>query len=132
MMMFVATASAGNADEPGSLVIIETLEARAAAGVKVRVILDQDEPAAPYKSGIINHPLVKRLGDAGITVKLDTPSILLHSKFFVVDEAAVVLGSHNLTKASMTETHEVSVLLEGSTPAKAFAQRFDTLWTSLP
>ena len=132
MMMFVATATDGDADGPGPLAVVAAVEARAAAGVKVRVILDRDEPSAPYESEVINRPLVKRLRDKGIAVKLDTPSVLLHSKFFVVDEAAVVVGSHNLTRSSMHEIHEVSVLLEAPALARAFAQRFDALWTSLP
>lgn len=132
MMMFLATASADAPHALGSLAVVEALEARAAAGVKVRVILDRDEPAAPYKSEVINRPLVKRFVAAGIGVKMDAPSTLLHSKFFVIDEAAVVVGSHNLTRAAMTEAHEVSVLLECPELAATFSGRFDTLWESLP
>ena len=132
LAIFLATAPTTGEPESHSMAVIQALEARAAAGVSVRVILDRDEPDAPYLSRVINSAVARRLRDAGVEVKRDEPAVLLHSKFLVADEASVLVGSHNLTRASMSATHEVSVRIDNATVAKSFADRFDALWSSLP
>ncbi len=128
MAFFVATASAGDSKQAGSAAIIQALEERAAAGVNVRVILDRDTPGDPYRSTVINSPLVKRLRNAGIAVKQDDPSTLLHSKFLVSDKASVCVGSHNLTSTSIRDIYELSVHLNSGIVAQAFSTRFENIW----
>lgn len=128
LIMFLGTATPSNDSGPGSLPLIEALEARAAAGVSVQVILDRDEADDPFHSEDINKPLVNRLKAAGVDVKFDEPQTLLHSKFFVIDDTSVIVGSHNLTRTSFTQTHEVSVYLKSPEVATTFIDRFDILW----
>jgi PLD-like domain len=130
LAFFVATASRPPTG-PGSADIIETLEARAAAGVRVRVVLDRDRPSDPYMSHQINQPIFERLQASGISVRHDAPEKLLHSKFLVADDAAVIVGSHNLTSSSIAHTHELGLRLNGKAVAESFATRFDDLWARL-
>lgn len=132
LVMFLATASRDPATGTGSADIIDALEARVAAGVAVRVIVDRDRPGDPYRSGAINAPLIARLRAAGASVKQDVRETLLHSKFLVVDRQRAIVGSHNLTTTSIARTHEVSVRLDAPAVAEAFARRFDALWAGLP
>ena len=131
MAHFVATASSDDDGNPASLAVIEALEARVAAGVDVRVMLDRDRPVDPYMSRHINRPVITRLRAAGITVKEDDPARLFHSKLLVSDEKRAILGSHNLTTASITRTHELSVILESEAVAVKYAARFDDLWGAM-
>ncbi len=131
LMMFLGTASADNDEGPGPLPLVEALEAQAAAGIQVRVILDRDEADDPYHSEDINKHLVKRLKQAGIDVRYDTRQTLLHSKFLVVDDSRTISGSHNMTRSSFTKTWEVSAHIDSQSLATSFAKRFDTLWDSL-
>ncbi len=132
LMYFVATASSQDNGGIGSRDIIDALEARAAAGVAVQVIVDRDRPEDPYHSAQINRPVIQRLRAAGISVKQDQREVLLHSKFTVADQTSVIVGSHNLTTSSIARTHEVSVQLDSPALAGEFADRFDALWAVLP
>lgn len=132
LAVFLATASRHRTLGIGSEDIVAALEARVAAGIAVRVLVDRDLPDDPYRSGRINAPLVARLRAAGVQVKQDEREVLLHSKFLVADRRRAIVGSHNLTTASIAHTHELSVRLDEATVASAFAARFDALWAALP
>ena len=125
---FVATASHSD-NVPGSLTIIEAIEARAAAGVEVRVILDRDRPGDPYLSHQINKPVITRLRAAGVKIKEDPPATLLHLKLAISDGRRVMVGSHNLTTSSIARTHELSVILDSKEIVQEYVARFDNLWT---
>ncbi|TAH35247.1 MAG: hypothetical protein EYC70_13505 [Planctomycetota bacterium] len=132
LMMFLATAAAGDAGSPGSIELIRALEAAAARGLTVRVILDQDDRGEPYLSRYINRPVLERLRAAGIAVRLDQPQTLLHSKLLVADGRVAVLGSHNWTYAGLNETHELSIRLDSGPLAAEFDARFLAMWAALP
>jgi len=132
LMVFLGTASDGEAGQ-APLPLVEALEAAAnRPGIKVNVILDQDDDGKPYKSALINRALAKRLQASAVQVKYDTKETLLHSKVLVVDRKVCVVGSHNWTRTSLTRTHELSVLLESAVVAGEFQDRFDALWGVLP
>lgn len=132
LAVFVATATRQGTSGAGSFDIIEALEARAETGLAVRVILDRDRPDDPYRSTQINRRTIERLRAKGVNVKQDEREVLLHSKFMVADHTSVIVGSHNLTTSSIAHTHEVSVRLDNPALATVFADRFDTLWATLP
>jgi hypothetical protein len=132
LMVFLATTGGGHGNSPGPLQLIEALEAAARRGVEVRVILDQDDGGEPYKSYFINKPLVDRFRNNAVKVKFDEDDTLLHSKVLIVDENKVIVGSHNWTRASFYNTHEISVFVENGSLAVGFRDRFDTLWRHLP
>lgn len=72
--------------------ILDQLEAKAHAGVKVRVILDQ------YKKST-NQKYYDRLLAAGAQVKWSDPAFdYFHNKFFVVDGKAAVMSTGNFSK----------------------------------
>jgi len=132
LAVFLATASRHRVLGIGSEDIVAALEARAAAGVAVRVLVDRDRPGDPYRSGRINAPLVARLRASGVAVKQDAREVLLHSKLLVADRRRVIVGSHNLTTSSIAHTHELSVRLDGADVAADFAAHFDALWAASP
>ena len=132
LMMFLGTLSAGNPQQEGPLELIKALETAAANGIDVRVILDQDDVGQPYKSLLINSPLVQRLLSTSVNVKFDKKDTLLHSKVLIIDKSKVVIGSHNWTYNSFYNTNELSVYFEQNETAAVYSNRFLELWNTLP
>ena len=73
--------------------ILDQLEAKAHAGVAVRVILDRSEQPA-------NQKYYDALGAAGAQVKWSDPAFTyFHNKFFIVDGKVAVLSTGNYSKS---------------------------------
>ena len=109
--------------------LLDALVQAHAAGVQIRVLLDQDRPGDPYRSTIINTPAKEKLEAAGIQCKFDRTDRLLHSKFIVIDEAKTVVGSHNWSAGSYFHFDDLSLILESTGLAQSYRSRFDVLWS---
>lgn len=96
-----------------------------ARGVVVRVITDQEQAAGKYQKS-----LLKNLVQAGIKVKENTHSGLMHLKVTIVDGKVATTGSFNYTKAAENTNDEVFVVLRDETAAKDFEAEFETMWNS--
>lgn len=131
LMVFLGTDARAVPGGVAPDVLIEALEA-ANGSVDVRVILDQDDIGEPYLSKAINMPLFHRLKAAGVAVKFDAQNTLLHSKLFIADGATALVGSHNWTRSSFNNTHEISLLVQQVDVAQSYQMRFDALRASLP
>jgi phosphatidylserine/phosphatidylglycerophosphate/cardiolipin synthase-like enzyme len=92
-------------------------------GVTVRVITDQEQAA-----GKTQKSLLKELVQAGIPVKENTHSGLMHLKVTIVDDKIATTGSFNYTKAAENTNDEVFVILRDETAAKDFETEFETMW----
>lgn len=95
---------------------IELLRAQA-RGVVIRVIADETARPAVMKT-------------LGFDVREVERNRMLHTKAISIDELAVMLGSHNLTKRAMTDNYELSVLLFHTPTVKEFNYNFDQMWLS--
>lgn len=92
-------------------------------GVKVRVITDGQESKSKYQGKVL-----KALKKAGIPVKVDTHSGLMHLKVTVADKKTATTGSFNYTKSAEEKNDEVFVVIKNSDIAKDFSDEFETLW----
>jgi phosphatidylserine/phosphatidylglycerophosphate/cardiolipin synthase-like enzyme len=92
-------------------------------GVAVRVITDQEQAAGKYQKS-----LLKKLVQAGVQVKENTHSGLMHLKVTIVDNKIATTGSFNYTKAAENTNDEVFVILRDETAAKDFEAEFETMW----
>jgi cardiolipin synthase A/B len=82
----------------------EVIEA-AKRGVAVEVVIDkQSGHGASAK-------VVKMLKQGGIPVRLSTGSALLHHKFAYIDNATLINGSANWTKAAFTQNDDCFIIL---------------------
>lgn len=109
--------------------LLDTLVRRAAAGCRVRVLVDQDGKDDPYGSRLINAASVEFLTANGIDTRGDATESLLHSKFVVIDEEAVVIGSHNWTAGSFFNYSDLSVVVSGRAASQMWQERFERLWS---
>ena len=86
---------------------IETLEARRAAGVDVRVLLEPH----PYQADGANQAAFDQLAAAGVDVRWTSPRFALtHAKVAVIDHARLAVLTLNLTRAGLTENREYVVI----------------------
>lgn len=74
--------------------------------------------------------VVDRLNDLGILAKEWTGSRLMHAKCVSIDNAVLVIGSHNFTANAMGQNVEVSSILFDVAIADNFSKYFQTLWLS--
>jgi competence protein ComEA len=108
--------------------MLDALIAAHERGAAVRVLFDSDRPSDPYASSVINTPAKRLLESRGVPVRFDAPERLMHSKFIVIDRAAVVIGSHNWSAGSFFHFDDLSVVIDSAALAQDFAERFAALW----
>lgn len=90
-------------------------------GVKVRVLIDKLQASNQYADD-------EKLRGAGIEVREDTQSGLMHNKFAVDGTKAVATGSFNWTKNADEKNAENFVVIRLSYMVEAFQEEFDRLW----
>lgn len=98
------------------------LRARA-RGAPVRMVLDTTMIGEPKEKAVL-----QRLLDAGVAMKRDTHSGIMHNKVVVVNRRLFVTGSFNFTN-NATENNDENVLSwDCQRVATVYADRFDRLW----
>jgi phosphatidylserine/phosphatidylglycerophosphate/cardiolipin synthase-like enzyme len=93
------------------------LGAAARRGVRVMVVLEQDEkPDSSVNRD--NRNAAQRLRQAGVEVFFDSPKKTTHTKLAVIDARYTFIGSHNITQSALRHNNELSVLID----SPAFAE----------
>ncbi len=92
-------------------------------GIRVRVILEAER--------IDRYSEYGRLRAAGVEVKLDRNSYLMHDKFMVIDGSVVLTGSFNYTWSGDRKNDENLVVIVDGRVASAFESEFDEMWSGV-
>lgn len=92
-------------------------------GVAVRVLTDRIQ-----SSGKTQKEALKLLGSAGVPIKINKHSGLMHLKMTVADRQVATTGSFNYSKAASTTNDEMLVVLRDAAAAEAFAAAFERAW----
>lgn len=108
--------------------LLDALRSAHARGVTVRVLLDRDRPNDPYRSTVINSPARNFLNQDAELCRFDDASVLLHSKYVIVDEQVVVIGSHNWSAGSFFHFDDLSIVVHSSDYAEHMTTRFTAQW----
>lgn len=103
--------------------IAKSLVAAARRGVRVVAVLDKSQR---YGRGAKAGELIR----AGIPVYIDERPAIAHSKVIIVDQADVITGSFNFTRAAQDKNAENLLILRGNGPLveqylRNFAGRLD-------
>ena len=98
------------------------LQAAAARGVTVHVILDHDVDENPAR--------ISEFSAEGIQAKLGGTNRTLHVKLVVVDRTTVLVGSTNFSTSSMLYNNEANWYFKGTAIGDAFADYAEGLFAS--
>jgi len=116
------------ADKPGSSLspVLDALVAKAHAGIKVRILVDQTF----LKD---NQASIDRLRkEAGIDIHVLPVSTLtggvLHAKYMVIDNTSVFVGSQNWDWRALDQIHEIGARITNTRFAQTFDATFDFDW----
>lgn len=95
-------------------------------GKKYRILLNIE--SVLHKITRINQQTKKNFESIGAKVKFGPVSQITHAKLFIIDDQFVILGSHNLSKRSVSRNDETSVLINNRTIAMEYKRYFNLLW----
>ncbi len=90
-------------------------------GVEVRVVIEMEQAN-------VRGSEYERLRSAGVAVRLDGNSDLMHHKFMVVDGRVVVTGSYNWSAAAEDRNDENIVVIYGEEIAALYSREFERVW----
>jgi len=104
--------------------VLSTIIQAANRGVKVRVIADLNM-SKTYPESLEK---LKRIRNIDVRIIAAFTKGVQHSKFFVVDQEIVFLGSQNFDWRSLKHIHEIGVKIRHSDYAKAMTGLFEFDW----
>lgn len=89
----------------------------------VRLISDRTQSGGRSQVAVL-----QKLHNAGIPIKVDAHSGIMHLKLVIVDERTVFEGSFNATTAASTINDEVLVRIDAPLMAREFSVKYDDMW----
>jgi phosphatidylserine/phosphatidylglycerophosphate/cardiolipin synthase-like enzyme len=100
-------------------------------GTEVRVLLNRFLTGSPRLevNGVAGR-FLRRLG-VGVRSYRAPPGSRreqIHSKYVVIDDRIVVVGSHNWTPGALGDNHEISMAVESKDLARSMLQTFNAAW----
>ena len=106
--------------------VAEALIAAKQRGVDVRWVTDNENGIeADTEPG---HGQFKMLQDAGIDVRADTRSALMHNKFWVFDGETAWTGSTNITESGIFQQNNNTIMIHSPEVAAIFEREFEEMW----
>ena len=91
-------------------------------GIEVRGVLDAEQAASNIGGEY------ERLADAGLDVRLDNYSGLMHHKVIVIDHQIVIFGSYNFSRAAETKNDENVMIIDDAAIAQLFEHEFEDIY----
>jgi phosphatidylserine/phosphatidylglycerophosphate/cardiolipin synthase-like enzyme len=128
LAMFVFTPPKIN--EPLKDRLVKTLVEAAQRGVYVQLVLDLSAGEGDALAQA-HEDWAEALRKQGIDVRLSVPAVSLHAKLVVVDQARVLIGSHNWTEGALSgeRIYESTTLLTLPYQDRRWAEYFSNLET---
>lgn len=103
--------------------IVNEILAAKKRGVNVRIITDKTEAKSKDQA-----PELTTLKKAGIPIKENTHSGLMHLKVSIIDKSVVTTGSYNYSQSASTINDEVLVVIHDPKTADQFESQFERMW----
>jgi phosphatidylserine/phosphatidylglycerophosphate/cardiolipin synthase-like enzyme len=85
-------------------------------GVQVQACVNSNSIATP-------------LSQNGINVKIPVSEKLMHSKFIIIDDKILVMGSHNFSQSAFTQNMETSMIIDDVVEIQNFITFFNSIWS---
>ncbi|MEJ5313797.1 phosphatidylserine/phosphatidylglycerophosphate/cardiolipin synthase family protein [Anaerolinea thermophila] len=91
-------------------------------GLDVRIVFDAGQSTATGSE-------YQTLKNAGLDVRLDGSSGLMHHKVIILDGKTVIFGSYNFTRSADVNNDENVLIVENAELAKQFTRTFERIYT---
>ena len=92
-------------------------------GVELRVLLDKSQRSQKYSAADF-------FANQGVNLRIDDQHAIAHNKVMIIDDATVITGSFNFTKAAEQANAENLLVLRGNPQLNAlYAQNFLHHWS---
>ncbi len=104
--------------------ITDVIRQRHRAGVRVRIISDNDKALDPGSD-------IAQFARAGIDVRTDQTPDHMHHKFAVVDANTVLTGSYNWTRSAAEGNLENLLVTDDAPVVRSFNKEFERLWRTM-
>ncbi len=106
--------------------VAEALIAAHERGVKIRWVTDDEHGIEADEED--DHGQFAMLEDAGIAIKDDQRSALMHNKFWIFDGQIVWTGSTNITQNGNFRNNNNVIVLQSTRIAAIYQREFDEMW----
>ena len=106
--------------------VAEALIAAKQRGVDVRWVTDNENGLEADSEP--DRGQFKMLQDAGIEVKADTRSALMHNKFWIFDGETAWTGSTNITESGVFQQNNNTVVIHSPEIAAIYEREFEEMW----
>jgi phosphatidylserine/phosphatidylglycerophosphate/cardiolipin synthase-like enzyme len=103
--------------------IVDAIANAKKRGVNVRIITDREGAGNKTQSKELAY-----LSRAGIPIKENSHSGLMHMKVTIADQSTVTTGSFNYTQAASTINDENLVVIHDAKMAQSFEDEFNLMW----
>jgi len=90
-------------------------------GIDVKVVFEKQQ--------ITEYSEYQKLKAAGVAVRNDTNSDLMHDKIMIIDNAIVLTGSFNWSSAGENENNENLIVIRRMDIADLYEQEFSKIWS---
>jgi phosphatidylserine/phosphatidylglycerophosphate/cardiolipin synthase-like enzyme len=127
ILCYVLNATLSKQSDPVTQ-LMAILQARRAAGVDVRFVLDNPQINRPNYH--CNKFFMRRLMEWDFKFCTPPPHVTSHAKVVLIDDKVLFIGSHNLAKSSLTNPLDCTVELRNEFLIQSFAETYKMLWDS--
>jgi phosphatidylserine/phosphatidylglycerophosphate/cardiolipin synthase-like enzyme len=90
-------------------------------GVEIKIVFDEEQAHGQGSE-------YSNLKAAGVDVRMDTGSGLMHDKVAIIDNQIIITGSFNWSQAGNQENNENLIVIDSSSWAAAYEQQFAEIW----
>lgn len=97
-----------------------------ARGVTCQAVLAN--PAKQNRNKAWNNRAAAHLASAGWRVRRFSASRLLHAKTWIIDDAAYIVGSHNISQSAAAANHDASILMIAPQGADRILHWWNSTW----
>jgi phosphatidylserine/phosphatidylglycerophosphate/cardiolipin synthase-like enzyme len=106
--------------------VAQALIAAKQRGVDVRWITDDENGLEADEEP--DRGQFKMLQDAGIEVRSDTRSALMHNKFWIFDGETAWTGSTNITESGVFQQNNNTIVIQSPQVAAIYEREFEEMW----
>jgi phosphatidylserine/phosphatidylglycerophosphate/cardiolipin synthase-like enzyme len=81
------------------------------------------------KACVNSNAIAKPLKENDIDVKIPISKNLIHTKFIIIDDKILIMGSHNFSQAAFTTNFETSIIQDDPLEINEFILFFHSIWS---